>query len=366
MLEFRIGSIKERRAGARGSSINNYIINEIKSSEDASTHLIAINLTLIGIFLVFIMNIQSIETLRVILAAKLYSVSHIYVYICIIFIMLGMSIGSSYLAFIQRGTDLSFIKEEEKLFIFLERVLNYKHKLLKLSYSFMIIGLCVTFLPVYYILPYQLNGIVETWEIIGDDFLDQQRYNESIKYYDMVIKASPENIPVRIKMASTLVKLNDLKGALACYDRILNNLDNDNITALRNKGNILYRLGNLSGALACCDKILIDLNPKCEEALVIKGAILIEMDNYADAINACDEAIAINDQNKLAWFNKGNALWDQGKFGAAYNCYNKTTEIDQQYKDGWYYQAKALQKLNRIPESNEAFKKAQNFGSYIG
>ena len=65
----------------QGSSINNYILNEIKSYEDAAIYLIVINSTLIGIFLAFIMNIQSIETLRAILGAKIYSVLYIKIFI---------------------------------------------------------------------------------------------------------------------------------------------------------------------------------------------------------------------------------------------------------------------------------------------
>lgn len=348
----------------QGSSINNYILNEIKSCEDAAIYLIVINSTLIGIFLAFIMNIQSIETLRAILGAKIYSVLYIKIFIYALFFVWVISVIFSVFALIRRSTNEDFINEEYKLFIFLKKILNYKRKLLTISYISMIIGLVVTIVPLYYILPYQLNGIVETWENIGDDHLAHHRYLDSIQYYDMVIKTRPDNIPARIKMASALMELGNLSEALAYYDGIIND-DSENIIAWRNKSIILYNLSNFNGALECCNKILNDLNYKCEETLAIKGAILVEMRNYDDAINACDEAIIINDQNKFAWFNKGCALTGKGDIKAAYDCFNKTTNIDRKYAEGWRQQYYALQNLGRDQDATKAKKMAENFGCFI-
>jgi len=74
-------------------------------------------------------------------------------------------------------------------------------------------------------------------------------------------------------------------------------------------------------------------------------------DNYT-------KAIEINQQDKVAWNNKGLAFCDLGKDDEALVIFVNATKIDPQYPNAWDNEGKTLDKLSKSDEARNAYKQA--------
>lgn len=86
-------------------------------------------------------------------------------------------------------------------------------------------------------------------------WLNLNRYEKAINYYDKVLAIKPTNVTLLYLKANILPYLGKYDDAIASYDRILA-IEPDNLDALFNKGFDLGQLGRFDEAVAVCDKAL--------------------------------------------------------------------------------------------------------------
>ena len=71
------------------------------------------------------------------------------------------------------------------------------------------------------------------------------------------------------------------------------------------------------------------------------------MGKHEEALSCCEQAITLDPNNGLAYFNKGNALQGMGKYEEAIDCYDKSISIYPSYPDTYYEKGNTLKAMGR-------------------
>jgi tetratricopeptide (TPR) repeat protein len=100
------------------------------------------------------------------------------------------------------------------------------------------------------------------------------------------------------------------------------------LSSLFNFGRQLSILNHPKEALACFNKI-ISFVPQIEisEFWGIRGEVLYKLRRYEDAIASYDEALELQPNDALTWYNRGVALGKLGRYEDAIDSYNKALEL---------------------------------------
>jgi len=118
---------------------------------------------------------------------------------------------------------------------------------------------------------------------------------------------------------------------------------------------------NPSGAIEWFDRaIAIDNNYK--EAWMQKGLALALQAKYSESLGIIDKAIAIDPKYKEAWFLKGLVYQQMVKHAEAIECFDKAIEIDPNYADAWGYKSASVAILGDIWGAVAIMQRAQELG----
>lgn len=104
--------------------------------------------------------------------------------------------------------------------------------------------------------------------------------------------------------------------------------------------------------------LIIFVNPVIGQSvneLVNEGISYGKLGEYNKAIETFDEAIAINPDEKSAWYNKGIAFDRLGEYEKSIEAYNRAITIDPDFADAWNNKGIALSRLGKNDEAIEAF-----------
>lgn len=100
------------------------------------------------------------------------------------------------------------------------------------------------------------------------------------------------------------------------------------ITLLLGKGQTLLKLDQLEAALACFNEAL-ELDPNHTEAWVKKGAVLERLQRLDEAISCYDRAIAADGSMTMAYLHKGGVFNLMERYGEALECYEKALQTQE-------------------------------------
>ena len=76
-------------------------------------------------------------------------------------------------------------------------------------------------------------------------------------------------------------------------------------------------------------------------------------------IECFDEALAIDPNDALAWYNKGTFLSGLGKYSEAIECYDRALAINPNDALAWYNKGYTLDEFRKIPsETIECYDRA--------
>jgi tetratricopeptide (TPR) repeat protein len=145
----------------------------------------------------------------------------------------------------------------------------------------------------------------------------------------------------------TLLKQNDCKEALACFNTCLK-LDPECMEAWAGKGKTLYYQYKYNEALDCYSNAL-KLAPDNIELLLDKGKILgYVYDRYDLSIECYNKALVIEPENIDALYYKGLVLDKQGNYSEAIKCYDKILSLGStKYTDPLLRKNKDLKALEK-------------------
>lgn len=280
---------------------NNYIISAAKSQEDAAKQLLSIDVVLMGIYLTFISNIQTLLIIKnsilkhVILNSFDYYISITLTYLLSI-VLIGIplvcwmiSMIFCYKALEPKLDYFENLLKTNKSSKPLKNLAESKHEMVKKCYVFTVFGLVIIF--IFLILSLSENVWPEyAWE---------------------------------------------------------------------NKGFSLYKEGKYDEALKAFNKS-IELNPNYAYVWYEKADTFIKQGKYDAAVTALNEAISINPNYYYAWNNKGIALLKQGKYYEALNSFNESAKINPNYRSALWNRGVALEKIGRHSEAQAAFADANS------
>lgn len=102
----------------------------------------------------------------------------------------------------------------------------------------------------------------------------------------------------------------------------------------------------------------IRLDPNDVVAWYNKGIALKTLTEYDSAIECFDEAIRLNPNNAGPWTGKGVALYYQGKADDAIKCFNEAIRLDPNDSEAWSNKGAALRFQGKYDEAIQALDKA--------
>lgn len=234
--------------------------------------------------------------------------------------------------------------------------------------------------------------------IMATMLFGKKRYEESILFYDIVIKYCTDNVELAYNnKAAALGYLNRYEEALQNYDKAIQL--NPNVSKFyNNKGFIYMSKGNYEEAIKWFDKA-IQLEPKVTDYYLNKGYSLFNLQKYDEAIESltksltddasihtyglivqslidqkkyqeahkyCDAAIKVIPNNAYIYVMKGSIFFLEKKYKESIEIYNKAAELDNNYVTPYYHNAinyaiiddqeKALEYLRKAIELDSTIK----------
>ena len=137
-------------------------------------------------------------------------------------------------------------------------------------------------------------------------------------------------------IAKNYFLLKQYKESLDAIERVINIYPND-ISVITNKGLMLASSGEEEKAIACFNKIIHELDPKYVLAWLQKGAALGSFGRHEEAIRCYDEIInKLDPKCVYAWHNKGVSLDKLGKNEEGIRCYDEIiNKLDPKYVLAW-------------------------------
>lgn len=113
---------------------------------------------------------------------------------------------------------------------------------------------------------------VEEWHQIASSLISNNKYEESIKYYDRILRENPEDQRALLNIGSVMIQLEKNEDAIEYYDRIL------------------------------------EINPNHANALASKGIALSNLEKFSDAYLVIEKASLLEPENKTIKSKKANFL----------------------------------------------------------
>ena len=132
----------------------------------------------------------------------------------------------------------------------------------------------------------------------GLHLLQQGRYEESIVYFDQVLRVDPNNISALANKAASLSELGNHEESLRLLDVALS-VNPEDIEILSNKGAILFNLGKINESIIILEKIL-EIEPENVKILLVNANILISAEKYNEAVQIYEKILEIESENTFA------------------------------------------------------------------
>ncbi len=200
----------------------------------------------------------------------------------------------------------------------------------------------------------------ESWFEKGEAAYNQDKYQESIEYYDGAINICPYYAKAWCGKAIALVDINKYDEALQACDKAIE-FDPELAKAWATKGGALYWLKRSDESLQACDKA-IELDPQSAYAWNCKSVILMNLNRYDEALQAAESAVKFNSGTKKIWYNYGAALYYSGRYDEAVQAFDEENKINPEWADAWQFKGLSLKKCNKDDEAKIAFKRAAELG----
>jgi tetratricopeptide (TPR) repeat protein len=226
-----------------------------------------------------------------------------------------------------------------------------------------------------------------------------QQYWESLASYEQALALDPRYYLAMADKWLTLTQLSRFTDALNTFDEVLA-ADPANIYALNNKWYTLYIMGKFDEALALYDQVLA-VEPTFVKALANKWVATADSGNLSWSVVFFEEALRLDPKDYLTHYNLWTVLsdlwydqkdiaisqqaiaslataielnptfvdayvylaityYDLEEYTNALDWGAKAIALDNKHENARFYQAQTLQKLNKIQESIDAFKKVMD------
>jgi tetratricopeptide (TPR) repeat protein len=104
---------------------------------------------------------------------------------------------------------------------------------------------------------------------------------------------------------------------------------------------------------------------KTEEQWLNESKDLIDSRRYEEGLTACEQAIRLDPNYALAYYNKGNALRNLKRNEEAISAYDQAIRLDPNFASAYYNKGIVLELLGKQKEAQQAYARARQLG-YTG
>jgi len=185
------------------------------------------------------------------------------------------------------------------------------------------------------------SEIALSWVQKGDDYLQQERYNESLGCYETAIGYDPYHTITWNKLGLARMAVADYEGAVRAFNRSIS-LDPLYSSPWNNKGDAFFYMGEYEAAIESYNGALA-INSNDLYALLHKGINLQQSGHSDQAMKVYEDVILIaewevrkhpNDAKFDAglWTNKGDALFQLGRYDEAQESYETALRINPKFQ----------------------------------
>jgi protein O-GlcNAc transferase len=180
-------------------------------------------------------------------------------------------------------------------------------------------------------------------------FLELDLPEESLSYFQKVLKSSPTNFDAQIGVAICLSRLTRMDDALSYLDTIKNHFLSTPIFHLT-KGEIFLKLKKFRESRESFVKA-IDLASSFFPAFKFLGDLCFLEANYDQALRHYDEALRLRPDYPEAWSNKGLTLHSLKQYDEALRHYDEALRLRPDYPEAWSNKGLTLHSLKQYDEA---------------
>jgi len=196
----------------------------------------------------------------------------------------------------------------------------------------------------------------EALERMGDAYLKTGNPGLAFFEYGKALKADPNRLRTRQKLAYLMLKRGMSAEAISEFDTILKKTPGDT-GALQGKATALMQLNRLEEA----EKVLntaIDNDTGLWQAHALLGMVYDRQKLHEPAIEAYEKAIAINPKATAVYDNLGTSFYMTGRYRESARALLKAISLKTAGSETYNKLGLALFKMGLAPEAYEAFRKA--------
>lgn len=205
-------------------------------------------------------------------------------------------------------------------------------------------------------------GPALAWNQRGNALAGLARYEEGLASLNRAISLRADYDEAWINRAVVLWLLQRYDHALDSIHYAVR-LNPNSSRAWFNQGRILVSLGSFGEAAqayrnALDGDVTLGGQPAAEDIWVNLSAVLWRLGRYGEAINAANEAIALDPELFLGWYNKALNLMSSGQYTAAISAYETALELKPTDANAWAGLGMTWRRLGKQPEALAALQKA--------
>lgn len=205
-------------------------------------------------------------------------------------------------------------------------------------------------------------GPALAWNQRGNALAGLVRYEEGLASINRAISLKADYDEAWINRAVVLWLLQRYDQALDSIHYAVR-LNPNSSRAWYNQGRILVSLGSFGEAAqayrnALGGDVTLGGQPAAQDIWVNLSAVLWRLGRYGEAVNAANEAIALDPDLFLAWYNKALNLMSNRQYTAAIEAYETALKLNPTDANSWAGLGMTWRRLGKQPEALAALQKA--------
>ena len=193
--------------------------------------------------------------------------------------------------------------------------------------------------------------MIAAYENLAMMSCDLGRHAIAIKFHNSILAINPNHITSWIKKAQSLVILEQLEEALWCYGEATK-LNSNSLEAWMGSANIFWKKEDYKQAFDCCHNALL-IDPSNIHAICRQGEIYLMEHRFEDALKRYDKATTIDDNYAEAWLGKSRALDSLNRLEESAEAYEQYCMCEHSDDDGSHEEilSEILKLSNTLNES---------------
>lgn len=187
-------------------------------------------------------------------------------------------------------------------------------------------------------------------------FLNQQRFNESIKQSDLAIQANPKSDEAYVNRAIAYGLINSQVAAIQDLDRAIN-INPQYAYAYHLRGDYKRMLKDAKGSIIDYTKAL-KLNPSLVISYINRGAMRAEIKDLKGALEDFTKITQLTPNNHAAWLNRGLANFQLKDFKAAIKDFDELIKRDSGNVHAYQNRAASFHATGQYPDAIKSYTEA--------